>query len=200
MEIKTEFPDKLEKDNRESFPEVLEKLFEKMIIYEQLFTSLKFNYDRIRVILFYDLVLKKNFTNEINNAMKKLAKDHAKLKYLNKIYFQVIYVNASYFVGALRTNAEEIKNLKGIIENFKIESEIRENKIEELTRKNNEAIDMNNKLLIEVKQLTDKNNELLTKIENLESKIYEQNEKILNFQNIRNNLEQQNKNDEEKSE
>ena len=59
---------------------------------------------------------------------------------------------------------------------------------------------MNNKLLIEVKQLTDKNNELLTKIENLESKIYEQNEKILNFQNIRNNLEQQNKNDEEKSE
>ena len=173
LEIKTEFPDKLEKDNRESFPEVLEKLFEKMIIYEQLFTSLKFNYDRIRVILFYELVLKKNFTNEINNAMKKFAKDHAKLKYLNKIYFQVIYVNASYFVGALRTNAEEIKNLKGIIENFKIESEIRENKIEELTRKNNEAIDMNNKLLIEVKQLTDKNNELLTKIENLESKIYE---------------------------
>ena len=52
--------------------------------------------------------------------MKKLAKDHAKLKYLNKIYFQVIYVNASYFVGALRTNAEEIKNLKGIIKNFKI--------------------------------------------------------------------------------
>ena len=61
MEIKTEFPDKLEKDNRESFPEVLEKLFEKMIIYEQLFTSLKFNYDRIRVILFYVLVLKKKF-------------------------------------------------------------------------------------------------------------------------------------------
>ena len=59
---------------------------------------------------------------------------------------------------------------------------------------------MNNKLLIEVKQLRDKNNELLTKIENLESKIYEQNEKILNFQNIQNNLEQPNKNDEEKSE
>ena len=59
---------------------------------------------------------------------------------------------------------------------------------------------MNNKLLIEVKQLREKNNELLTKIENLESKIYEQNEKILNFQNIQNNLEQPNKNDEEKSE
>ena len=85
-----------------------------MIIFEQLFTSLDIKYDRIRLILFYDLVRKKDYFNDLKKTVSEFAQKHNKLKYLNKICFQVIYVNASYFVGALRTNAEEIKNLKEV--------------------------------------------------------------------------------------
>ena len=49
------------------------KMLEKMIIFEQLFTSLKIEYDRIRLILFYDLVLKINYTADIKNILTKLC-------------------------------------------------------------------------------------------------------------------------------
>ena len=116
LEIKTEFPEIDKYNNRDTFPEVLEKMLEKMIIFEQLFTSLDIKYDRIRLILFYDLVRKKDYFNDLKKTLSEFAQKHNKLKYLNKICFQVIYVNASYFVGALRTNAEEIKNLKEVNE------------------------------------------------------------------------------------
>ena len=190
LEIKTEFPEKYASNNRETFHEVLEKMLEKMIIFEQLFTSLKIGYNRIRLILFYDLVLKINYTADIKNVLTNFAQKHKKLKYLNKICFQVIYVSASYFVGALKTNAEEIKNLKEAMENTKIESQEKDKEIEKLAKRNNE-------LLIEIKKLTKNNNEILIENQKLMKKISEQNEKIINLQTRYRNLEQKIKNIEE---
>ena len=142
LEIKTEFPEKFNYNNRDTFPEVLEKMLEKMIIFEQLFTSLDIKYDRIRLILFYDLVSKKDYINDLKKTLAEFAQKHNKLKYLNKICFQVIYVNPSYFVGALRTNAEEIKNLKEVNEKltkqnneFKEEIKILEERIKNIEEK-----------------------------------------------------------------
>ena len=167
IEIKTEFPEKFKEGNKETLPEVLKKMLEKMIIFEQLFTSLNIKYNRIRLILFYDLVLKTNYTNVIQNALSNFAEKHNELKYLDKICFQVIYVNASYFVGALRTSAEEINNLKQIIENLKIDLQKRDEKIEELTKKNNEISDKYNELISEKNRISDKYNEISDKYNEL---------------------------------
>ena len=156
LEIKTEFPEKFPTDNRETFSEVLEKMLEKMIIFERLFASLDVKYDRIRLILFYDLVVKNNYTYEIKNVLTKFAKNHNKLKYLNKIHFQVIYVNASYFVGALRTNAEEIKNLKGDLENSQAEIKTLTQKIGNLESTISELKNSNNNLEQRLKNLEEK--------------------------------------------
>ena len=151
-----------------------------MIIFEQLFSYLNINYDRIRLILFYDLVSKKKYDNDIENTLIKLAQKHNKLKYLNKICFQVIYVNANYFVYSLRTEAEDIKNLKEDIEYAIIESKKRDEEIEKLFKKDNELLIKSNKiakkrneLLIESNKLAKKRNELLIENKKIKNKNYD---------------------------
>ena len=179
LEIKA-FPKKIKYNNSETFSEVMEKMFEKMIIFEQLFSYLNINYDRIRLILFYDLVSKKKYDNDIENTLIKLAQKHNKLKYLNKICFQVIYVNANYFVYSLRTEAEDIKNLKEDIEYAIIESKKRYEEIEKLFKKDNELLIKSNKiakkrneLLIESNKLAKKRNELLIENKKIKNKNYD---------------------------
>ena len=56
LEIKTRFPERVGND---SFDNIIWKMLNKMIIFEQLFRYLGVKYDRISLILFYDLVQKK---------------------------------------------------------------------------------------------------------------------------------------------
>ncbi len=61
LEIKTKFPEKNQNSlNEPTFPKLLKIMLNKMIIFEQLFTSLGVKYNRIRLFFFYDLIKKTN--------------------------------------------------------------------------------------------------------------------------------------------
>ena len=164
LEIKTKFPDGIDS---ETLPEVINKMLNKMYVFEQLFKKeLGINYERIRLILFYDLAKLKNYEFVIKKELDAFYKKNYKLDYINKICFQVIYINSSFFVESLITNSDRINNLEGTIKELKKDLENRDKKIIELQTKNNE--------------LQAKNNELLEKIDsgnkeyvNLQKKIYD---------------------------
>lgn len=62
LEIKTKFPDKdkdIKNPHSDTFPNTLEKMLDKLLVFEQLFRALEVEYKRIRLILFYDLTKKK---------------------------------------------------------------------------------------------------------------------------------------------
>ena len=164
LEIKTKFPDKdkdIKNPHSDTFPNTLEKMLDKLLVFEQLFRSLGVEYKRIRLILFYDLTKKKNYEEEIKRALTKFVKNNKELEYLNKTYFQVIYMNASYFVESLLTNSDKIKNLEGQIIDLKKNIE----KKDDLMNKNQELIESQNKRIIE---LSLSNEKLLKKIQKLE--------------------------------
>ena len=171
LEIKTKFPDGIDS---ETLPEVINKMLSKMYVFEQLFKKeLGINYERIRLILFYDLAKLKNYEVVIKKELDAFYKENYKLDYINKICFQVIYINSSFFVESLITNSDRINNLEGTIKELKKELEKRDKKIIELQAKNNELQTKNN-------ELQAKNNELLEKIDsgnkeyvNLQKKIYD---------------------------
>ena len=171
LEIKTKFPDGIDS---ETLPEVINKMLNKMYVFEQLFKKeLGINYERIRLILFYDLAKLKNYEVVIKKELDAFYKENYKLDYINKICFQVIYINSSFFVESLITNSDRINNLEGTIKELKKELEKRDKKIIELQAKNNELQTKNN-------ELQAKNNELLEKIDsgnkeyvNLQKKIYD---------------------------
>ena len=145
-----------------------------MYVFEQLFKKeLGINYERIRLILFYDLAKLKNYEVVIKKELDAFYKENYKLDYINKICFQVIYINSSFFVESLITNSDRINNLEGTIKELKKELEKRDKKIIELQAKNNELQTKNN-------ELQAKNNELLEKIDsgnkefvNLQKKNYD---------------------------
>ena len=103
-----------------------------MTIYEQLLKSLGINYKRIGLIL----VRTKNYASEIKYKLKDFSELNENLDYLDKIYFQVIYLNDSYFVESLRTNADEIKNIQGELENVRNDLIKKDEKIEKLSNEN----------------------------------------------------------------
>ena len=145
LEIKTKFPDGIDS---ETLPEVINKMLNKMYVFEQLFKKeLGINYERIRLILFYDLAKLKNYEVVIKKELDAFYKENYKLDYINKICFQVIYINSSFFVESLITNSDRINNLEGTIKELKKDLENRDKKIIELQTKNNELQAKNNELL-----------------------------------------------------
>lgn len=177
LEIKTKFPDGIDS---EKLPVVVNKMLNKMYVFEQLFKKeLGINYERIRLILFYDLAKIRNYENIIKNVLKAFYEQNYKLDYINKIYFQVIYINSSFFVESLITTSERINYLEGTINELKKELENRDNKISELSKSIIELQAKNNELQAKNNELLAKNNELLEKIdsrnkdyENLQKKNY----------------------------
>ena len=168
LEIKTKFPDKdkdIKNPHSDTFPNTLEKMLDKLLVFEQLFRALEVEYKRIRLILFYDLTKKKNYEEEIKRALTKFVKNNKELEYLNKTYFQVIYMDASYFVESLLTNADKIKNLEGQIIDLKKNIE----KKDDLMNKNQELIESQSKRIIELslsnKKLEISNEKLMKRLE-----------------------------------
>ena len=128
---------------KDLFETVIEML-NKMIIYEQLFQELNLTYNRIRMILFYDVVKKEKYDNILQKAFQKFRNDN-KLNYLNKVYFQIIYMESNYFAESLKSFEDKIDNLEYNMNEVKnkynqVSAElIREkNKREELEKKTKE--------------------------------------------------------------
>lgn len=98
--------------------------------------------------------------------------NHKELEYLNKTYFQVIYMDASYFVESLLTNADKIKNLEGQIIDLKgqiIDLKKNIEKKYDLMNKHFELIESQNKRIIELslsnKKLQISNEKLMKRLE-----------------------------------
>lgn len=197
LEIKTNFPD--EENTGKSFEDNLEKMLKKMFIFEQLFRELRVNYERIRLILFYDLVKKINYDDAIKKALTKFAEENAYLDYLDKICFQVIYINSSYFVESLISNTEKINIFEKELKSLREELTNRDEKIYDLQTNNNKLLKMieskNKELESKNKEIESKNKELekmqnsnFNLIHNLEVKLSKIEEKL----NINSTLEEDN--------
>ena len=173
IEIKTKFPEKEipnQSSNELTFPEVLDKMLDKMIIFEQLFKTLGVKYERIRLILFYDLIKKKSYVNVITRALEKFGDKYYYLDYLDKIYIQVIYINSSYFIETLRSNRDIIKNLKETIKIINDDINYLNKKVET----QNEII---KQLQDEKKELQIDNKQLFEALENSINALEQKNEK-----------------------
>ena len=133
LEIRTKFPDI---DDKKNFTDALWKMLNKMIIFEQLFTYLGVKYDRIRLIIFYDLIQIKNYIKIIKNTLKKFGKKYWALNYLDKIYMQAIYINSSYFFESLKTTSDKIKNLEETLKILKEKEDLNKNLNQIIIRQN----------------------------------------------------------------
>ena len=118
IEIKAKFPKKEKdyNDEEKDLNDTVIDMLQKMIIFEQLFKDLGINYKRIRLILFYDLIKKKNYEKYLENIFKKFKNKYPNLDYKDKIYFQIIYMDSSYFASSLKSFQDTIDNLNKKVE------------------------------------------------------------------------------------
>ena len=139
IEVKTRFPVNKNVEsyfiNEKDLYETVIDILNKMIIYEKLFQELQFKYNRIRVILFYDVVKKYNYEKTLERALKNFSGKNNNLNYLDKIYLQIIYMDSSYFAESLKSFEDKIDNMEYRINELKLNLTEEKNK-----RKNLEEI------------------------------------------------------------
>ena len=95
LEIKANLPNYIDTYEK-SFRSEVNNFLLKMITFEQLFKSIGIEYKRIRLILFYDVVKKCNYQKYLSKILSYFAKKNKDIDYMDKIYFQVIYMDAGY--------------------------------------------------------------------------------------------------------
>ena len=111
LEIKANLPNYIDTYEK-SFRSEVNNFLLKMITFEQLFKSIGIEYKRIRLILFYDVVKKCNYQEYLSQILCNFAKNNKDIDYMDKIYFQVIYMDAGYFASSLKKFEDEIDILK----------------------------------------------------------------------------------------
>ena len=168
LEIKTNLPSYKQSINdysyEKTFSKIIDEFLNKMIIFEQLFKNIGINYKRIRLILFYDAVKKCNYQKYLNEILSEFAKNKSHLDYMNKIYFQVIYMDFNYFAYSLTKFEDEIAILKFNLNDIK-------RRYEEIGEKYN---DMNKKY----EEIGEKYNDMNKKYEETKEKYNDMNKKI----------------------
>ena len=116
IEIKTNLPfnSKINNSynaNEKDFEQVINDMLYKMVTFEQLFKDIDLNYERIRLILFYDLVKKYNYESELNGILKSFRIKNKYLDYMDKVFFRIIYIDSNFFAESLKTFGDKIDNL-----------------------------------------------------------------------------------------
>ena len=111
LEIKANLPNYID-TYENSFKGEVNNFLSKMITFEQLFKSIGIEYKRIRLILFYDVVKKCNYQKYLSKILSYFAKKNKDIDYMDKIYFQVIYIDAGYCASSLKKFEDEIDILK----------------------------------------------------------------------------------------
>ena len=96
------------------------------------------------MILFYDVVKKEKYENLLQKALRKFREDN-ELNYLNKVYFQIIYMESNYLAESLKSFEDKIDNLEYNMNEVKnkynqVSAELiqEKNKREELEKKTKE--------------------------------------------------------------
>ena len=107
IEIKTHFPSNgnpKSDDNlkEKDFKQIINEFLDKMSVFEQLIKDMDLEYKRIRLIIFYDVVKKRNYEKELNNILTEYKLESKCPNYFKKIYVQIIYMNSNYFAASLK--------------------------------------------------------------------------------------------------
>ena len=199
IEIKTRFPNKYYDLNtgEKCFYDIVIDMFNKMFIFEQLFSDMGLGYNRIRLILFYDLIKIDKYQSELQKAYNAFKKSY-RLHYFNKIYFQIIYMDSSYFAESLKTFQDKIDNINEKYKEIKNKNDILKIQNEKVLKDNTTIKNENVELKIQNEKIlkdntTIKNENIVLKNDNAELKI--QNEKVLNDNITIKNENEQLKND-----
>jgi len=159
-------------------------MLDKLLVFEQLFRSLGVEYKRIRLILFYDLTKKKNYEEEIKRALTKFVNNHKELEYLNKTYFQVIYMDYSYFANSLKKFEDEIDILKYNINDVNQKYEKAHEKYEETKEKYEETKVKYEETKVKYEETKEKYEETKEKLEDITQKFDGVNENLRKLEEI----------------
>lgn len=91
---------------------MIKEFLDKMIVFEQIIRDINIEYKRIRLILFYDVVKKDNYQKNLEEILRKYNLKARCPKYYKKIYFQIFYMDASYFAASLKRFEDTIDMLE----------------------------------------------------------------------------------------
>ena len=185
LEIKTSMPKyEAKKENEKNFEKTITEFLDKMVTFEQLFKSIGIDYKRIRLILFYDVVKKCNYENLLSQILSKFKEDEKNINYIDKIYFQVIYMDSSYFANSLKKFEDEIDILKYNINDVNQKYEKAHEKYEETKEKYEETKVKYEETKVKYEETKEKYEETKEKLEDITQKFDGVNENLRKLEEI----------------
>ena len=194
IEIKTHFPSNIKRElydnpKEKDFKQIINDFLDKMIVFEQLISDMNLKYNRIRLIIFYDVVKKYNYNKELENILTKYKLKEKCPNYYKKIYVQIIYMNANYFAASLKRFEDTIDIVNTKYDEVLKKLDIEKNKNTDLNGKYEELRKSLNNEINQNVELNGKYEELQKSLDN------EINQKVaLNkkYEEVKKNLDLQN--------
>ena len=194
IEIKTHFPSNNKRElydnpKEKDFKQIINDFLDKMIVFEQLISDMNLKYNRIRLIIFYDVVKKYNYNKELENILTKYKLKEKCPNYYKKIYVQIIYMNANYFAASLKRFEDTIDIVNTKYDEVLKKLDIEKNKNTDLNGKYEELRKSLNNEINQNVELNGKYEELQKSLDN------EINQKVaLNkkYEEVKKNLDLQN--------
>ena len=119
IEIKNQFPPYEEGNENENKPQnfynMVKNLIRKVKIFKQIFEIEKRNIENIKILLFYDVIQKENYYDDLKEAVyDSFIKNDDELF---DFEFQCVYIKASYLTGGLINTNDRLENLNDKLEN-----------------------------------------------------------------------------------
>ena len=119
IEIKDQFPPYEEGNENENKPQnfynMVKNLIRKVKIFKQIFEIEKRNIENIKILLFYDVIQKENYYDDLKEAVyDSFIKNDDELF---DFEFQCVYIKASYLTGGLINTNDRLENLNDKLEN-----------------------------------------------------------------------------------
>jgi len=202
FEIKNQFPnkhnnEKTDNEKQKSFEEILKIMLIRLVIFEQLYKELGVKYKNIKLILFYDVVKKDGYQDIIKDEFQKFFSNKVgknKIKYANRIFFQVVYINSSYLAESLKSSSDEIDNLKYQMDNAKKENKELKIQMDELNIKMDNVNNENKNLKYHMDEINIKMDNVNKENNNLKYQLDNVNNENKNLKNQMDNVNNENKN------
>ena len=151
IEIKNQFtPNEIYVENKKihnqekSFYSMLKGLFKSALVFKTIYEQKKYEFNKIKLILFYDAIHKYNYENDLQKVMNEVI-DINDVQLISKIQFQCIYVKSSYLLGSVYSMTNDLEKLKKELENTKKELEKLRFKLDRYEQSNNKNSDSNGK-------------------------------------------------------
>ena len=127
MKLKLSFlTDENKKSNNQgnSFYSILKNFIENSLVFKTIYEQGKYNFNKIKLILFYDAIYKYYYEDDLQKVMNEII-DMNDTELIEKIQFQCIYVKSSYLLG-------NVTSMENDLESLKYEYKIMKNELKEI--------------------------------------------------------------------